>query len=498
MRFDIIIIISFVLYPIPVALSDTIQVPADQPTIQAGIDAAVNGDTVLVAPGTYEEILFFNGKAIAVKSEQGPHATVIDGKGDIRVVSFENNEGPDSLIEGFTIRNAKGSLIDGGGIYCDQASPTIRNNIITENSCHIGGGIICYTGSPEIIGNIITNNESIDWSAGICCYYSSPNIADNIISENKSELGGGISCSWDSSPTITGNIVSNNIASWGGGVFLLEGTSVIANNIVYANRANHEGGAFYCEGELVAMINNTVVDNEAEFGGGVYFERSTAVVTNTILWNNFARIGPEILLGDEKKASYLAIDHSNLKGGKTSIYIDPGSVLEWGIGMIDSDPLFVDVDSGDCHLTFSSPCRASGNNAVQGLPAYDFEGDPRICHCTVDIGADECHTHLYYTGVSTPGGEIEGKLIGLPGAYPTGLWFGLAGVIDPPVQTKYGLWHLNHPWVQVWLMPPVPASGVLIIPARIPLYPPPYDIPLQGLAGLNSDSLTNVCVLKVR
>ena len=52
-----------------IAFSDTIHVPADQPTIQAGIDAAVDGDTVLVAPGTYVETIDFKGKAITVRSD---------------------------------------------------------------------------------------------------------------------------------------------------------------------------------------------------------------------------------------------------------------------------------------------------------------------------------------------------------------------------------------------------------------------------------------------
>jgi len=62
-----------------IAVSATIHVPPDQPTIQAGIDVAVGGDTVLVAPGTYVENIDFKGKAITVTSEQGADVTVIDG-----------------------------------------------------------------------------------------------------------------------------------------------------------------------------------------------------------------------------------------------------------------------------------------------------------------------------------------------------------------------------------------------------------------------------------
>lgn len=94
--------------------ADTINVPADQPSIQAGINAAVNGDTVLVAPGTYVEIIDFLGKAITVKSSHGAETTVIDGDEDYSVVSFYSLEGPDSVLEGFTITN--GYSVIGGDL----------------------------------------------------------------------------------------------------------------------------------------------------------------------------------------------------------------------------------------------------------------------------------------------------------------------------------------------------------------------------------------------
>src|SRR6476620_2528465 len=82
-----------------------IRVPADQPTIQAAIAAASNGDTVQVAAGTYVESLNFLGKAIRVTSEQGPDVTIIDGNGAGPVVLFASAEGRQSVLNGFTIRN---------------------------------------------------------------------------------------------------------------------------------------------------------------------------------------------------------------------------------------------------------------------------------------------------------------------------------------------------------------------------------------------------------
>jgi hypothetical protein len=115
----------------------------------------------------------------------------------------------------------------------------------------------------------------------------------------------------------------------------------------------------------------------------------------------------------------------------------------------------------------------------------------------VEIGADEFYTHLYCMGDCTPGGSIEGKLVGLPGTSPVGLFLG-SGVLDPPVPTMWGNFHLQAPWFMIPLVP-IPGDGVLVLPATIPGTPSaPYDLPMQALIGLESDSLTNLYVLEVR
>jgi hypothetical protein len=79
-----------------------INVPASQPTIQAGIDAAANGDTVVVAPGTYAERIDLTGKAIEVRNSAGPATTTIDGGGLANVVSFKTGESRSSILRGFS------------------------------------------------------------------------------------------------------------------------------------------------------------------------------------------------------------------------------------------------------------------------------------------------------------------------------------------------------------------------------------------------------------
>ena len=125
----------------------TLRVPSQYSTIQAGINAAVNGDTVLVADGTYtgegNKNLDFGGRAIVVMSENGPDSCVIDCERAGRGFYFHSNETRNSVVQGFTIIHGYVSSTPlpsyfGGGIYCGNSSPTIARCYILE--CHAAGG----------------------------------------------------------------------------------------------------------------------------------------------------------------------------------------------------------------------------------------------------------------------------------------------------------------------------------------------------------------------
>jgi hypothetical protein len=127
-------------------------------TIQSGIDAAVNGDTVLVALGTYFENVNFNGKAITVTSSGGADVTTIDGgnKGGVATVIFANGETSTSVISKFTVRGGGDTIFSGtsdGGVYVGEASPSIQSNTVTANYCH---NIDVEFGATTILNNEVS------------------------------------------------------------------------------------------------------------------------------------------------------------------------------------------------------------------------------------------------------------------------------------------------------------------------------------------------------
>jgi len=291
-----------------------IHVPTkEHPTIQTGIDAAVDRDSVLVAPGEYiiREPITYRGKNIIVKSKEGAKNTIVRLENPIdswyaSVFVFENGETRNAILEGFSITGGKGILrnylgatsIWGGGIHCQESSPTIRNNFITKNYAEVGGAIACINSAALIKDNSIFENVAGRSGGGIHCDYASqPIIQKNIISGNlvQDEWGGGIVCLNNSLVTIKDNIIISNYArELGGGVCLWGAEATLENNIITKNNTNEHGGGIAGIYSILNVMNNTIVNNTTEYmGGGIHFVHEDGygyngflTVLNNIIWNN--------------------------------------------------------------------------------------------------------------------------------------------------------------------------------------------------------------------
>jgi hypothetical protein len=397
------------------AFARTINVPADQPTIQAGIDAASSGDTVLVAPGKYTENINFHGKSITLKSSNGSEKTIINGNQAGPVVTFSSGETSKSLLSGFTITNGvgnAGSGYSGGGIYCENSSPTIQNNIITANVAAVGGGIEVYGGSPHILRNKIGKNTP------------DPNIDGG--------WGGGISLENQSSAAVIGNRIYGNLwngnsncnCGSGGGIALNNaGSPLLENNVIFSNQANFgPGGGIWIVYSTPLIIQNLIYANAAQFGGGVYTDSQSTTSQAIFVNNTFAENAGNGtgLPGDGSAVYVVGYDNeveffNNIfasSAGRESFFCGPAGDLpvltdndgfsssgdgfggdcagQAGTnGNISADPQFVAPSRRNFQLESTSPAVNTGDATAPDLPAKDLRGKPRIVDGKIDMGVYE-------------------------------------------------------------------------------------------------------------
>lgn len=402
-------LLAVILATVPVT-AKTIRVPANQPTIQAAINAAVNGDIVLVSPGTYTENINFSGKIITVASSNGPTVTLIDGGANGPVVQMVSGETSASILRGFTIRNGYASVNNssgyGGGIFVQNSSPTISGNTISNNQADGGGnGIAVFYGSPVISNNkIITNSQSPTTFGGIG--------------------GGGIAVYGNpSSPQIKGNVVSGNSVSVNGGGIMVESavSAVLANNSILKNSGGDGGGVWIEDTKSSSVIQNLVAGNSGRFGGGIMVfplnSNETALLVNNTVAGNSASNGSAVyVFGTDTGVRFYnnlfigltgfnAVD-CNATGGSVFSFTDAYEPSSGGFGgtcanqsgvngNISVDPKFVSPASNNYRLKGGSPAIDVGNNSAPSLPGADLAGNSRIINgnggvtAIVDIGAYE-------------------------------------------------------------------------------------------------------------
>lgn len=294
-------------------------VPGEYDTIQAAVDISADGDTVLVAQGTYagpgNRSIDFNGTDIVLLSVTGAEMTTIDCQSQGAGLLFLSGESSAARIEGFTIRNASA-----GGIVCINAGPSIVDCVITANS---PSGVICNQAAPTISGCVIAGNESGGAGGGIYCYSAS-------------------------SPTVVACVITGN-------------------------RAATCGGGIYCSTSTPFIVSSTISRNDAAEGGGICcHSASYPTVQRSILWGNCALSGREVYdaFGSVISFTCCAVDNQGVRGvvdyNGRQVFDDPRLC---GVASCGSAP----TEGGDYTLAADSPCLPGGSPCSMLIGALGSE-----------------------------------------------------------------------------------------------------------------------------
>jgi Right handed beta helix region len=343
------------------------RVPSEYRTIQEAIDSAIPGDTVLVAPGRYQENIRFRGKGILLASEyllrHDPaliQRTVIDGSRPAHpdtgtVVLFVEQEDTSAILLGFTITGGTGT------VWTDARDKTLYRE---------GGGILCELSAPRIEHNLIERNAAVD-------------VAEGVLSAG----GGGIRCGY-AEPVIRNNVIRGNRGHYGAGIVLFHSAATVENNLVVDNTggAGFGGSGLWVVGRLSYRLSNrieqnTIGRNVAAFpdttpgqlagkGGGLTIY-GPAVVRNNIIWGNRQAAGGPVDQSARRPPSLL---FNLIQGGGA------------GPGILDREPLF--ADTVRYYLAPGSPAIDAGDPSSPPDPAKGSRAtEPARGRSRADLGA---------------------------------------------------------------------------------------------------------------
>ncbi len=403
-------LLAAILFSWTVSFAAVIMVPTDQPTFQAGIDNAVNGDTIIVSPGVYtgngNRDIDFQGKAVVLISASGPENTVIQCEGSLsephRAFYFHSGEDTTSVVSGFSIQGGLAWVQSGGGILAkDSSSPLIVNCKFSNNSAYgfvedifpRAGGAVGSERSNIQYQNCVFDNNSAGGGGAVDIYYGSPKFFNCLFINN---LGLSI------------NGFTTNSSGHGGAIASFFASPIFVNCIFSGNIAKHyhnepgqsqkaRGGAisFFGLSSQVTygqVINCTFFENVAEatptengLGGAIYCFRASPTITNCVVANS--KESEAIYCADT--ASHPIVMCSNIFGNEGGDWV--GCIAsQAGInGNFSANPYLCNADSGNLYLRASSPCAPNNNSCSQLIGALPVDSACLDC-CFDPTGNIDC------------------------------------------------------------------------------------------------------------
>jgi hypothetical protein len=421
---------------------------------------AGNGGTVYVAGGAYtgsgaavvtvtKSITLYGGwdgtTATPVLRDPEAYPATLDGEDARRVVHISGDITP--TVTGFIVTGGNATGLGegpddwdaGGGIYIEDASPTIVGNTIADNIASLGG-------SRAFGGGIYLSGDS-----------ASVIISGNLIARNTANpvdtgRGGGLAAFSGGPVTLNKNHFQDNVAgipinSMGGGVYLIRSPALVSGNLFHGNRASGSGegfgGGFYSEFEAVTLRGNSVIGNAAEFGAVTFLQNANVTLTNNIIAQNPA--GGVFVRGNAGSPFAATLAHNTIaQNGREGVYVGwydsgyatltltnnivvshttgiyahqhaglnvvtathtlfygndddtAGPTITSADEITGSDPFFVDPDGWDYHVRPNSPAIDAGTEVLWLTSDIDGDARPWPPGGEYDVGADEARWWRVY------------------------------------------------------------------------------------------------------
>lgn len=333
----------------------------------------------------------------------------------------------------------------GGGVYLSYSAATLSGNTIFSNTAdQNGGGAYLFGSAATLNGNTVSANTANESGGGLYLNYSDATLDGNTVNGNTANspgelYGGGGLYLWFSDTTLSGNTVASNSANTnGGGLYLRDSEVTLSGNIIVSNTANQNGGGVYDSGASSTLNGNIISGNTARHDCGGLAVGNATLINNVVADNQASNTGSGLCLGSSSRLLHTTIARND--GGDSSgvyvagfgvnvaltntilvshsigIYVEGGNTARlegtlWGSGgwanttdwggdgtiitgtvNIWDDPLFMDSDNGDYHLSPGSPAIDAG---VDAGVTEDIDGETRPADDGYDIGADEALHRVY-------------------------------------------------------------------------------------------------------
>lgn len=369
-----------------------LEVPGQYPTIQAALDAAVDGDRVLVSAGTYAERLATN-LSIELIGVDGPELTILDARGapgSGSALALQYHSGGAALVRGFTIHGDQATIFafpfGGGAITSFGGYLTVEQCIIED--CDLrntagpsGGGILANAMMAVVLrDSIFRNNHCIGQGGAVYAASSEVVISGCLFEDNSSDLNSG--AIYTHFPLITDCIFRNNSSGDDAGAVSIAGSGRIQNSIFERNSANGQGGALFVSDDL-DVFQCVFYDNSSAGTGGAirHFSHSMHIESSLILNNSAPSRGAVSTQTGFSSSNSIYWQNGPSPLWNTSLNNIQYCIVEGGfpgVGNFDADPLISDPVNSDYSLLYGSPATDAGSNVLLRRDLDDLNGNGLI------------------------------------------------------------------------------------------------------------------------